>query len=57
MQAGETRTSKGLTVYATINSKTYETNRSVGATFESDKAKLIIFDDKFPKWNYLVKAA
>lgn len=56
-QAEETKTSKGLTVYATINPKTYETNRPVDSTFESDKSKLIVFDDKLPKWNYLVKAA
>jgi len=56
-KAGETKTSKGLTVYATINSKNHETNRPVDSTFESDKSKMIIFDDKLPKWNYLVKAA
>lgn len=56
-QASDTKTSKGLTVYATINPKTYETNRPVEPTFESDKSKMIVFDDKLPKWNYLVKAA
>lgn len=56
-QAGETKTNKGLTVYATINSKTYEIKRSIEPTYESDKSKMIVFDDKLPKWNYLVKAA
>lgn len=46
---------KGLKVYATINSKSYETKRPVESTFESDKQKNIIFDDCLPKWNYLVK--
>lgn len=55
-RAGSTKTSKGLTVYATINDKTYETNRPVEVTFESDKARQIIFDDNLPKWNYLIKA-
>lgn len=56
-QASETKTSKGLTVYATVNPKFYETKRIIDSTFESDKARLIVFDDKLPKWNYLVKAA
>ena len=55
-RAANTRTSKGLTVYAHINNKSYETNRHVDDTFESDKQKYIIFDDCLPKWNYLVKA-
>ena len=55
-QAGTTTTSKGLKVYTTINPKTYETNKPIGPTFETDKSKQIVFDDKLPKWNYLVKA-
>lgn len=57
MKASETKTNKGLTVYATINPKTYEIRRPVEPTYESDKSKMIVFDDKLPKWNYLVKAA
>ena len=54
-RAANTKTGKGLKVYATINSKSYETKRPVESTFESDKQKYIIFDDCLPKWNYLVK--
>ena len=56
-QASETKTSKGLTVYAAVNPKSYETKRTIDSTFESGKARLIVFDDKLPKWNYFVKAA
>lgn len=56
-RAAMTKTNKGLTVYATINNKCYETNKNVDSTFESDKQKYIIFDDGLPKWNYLVKAS
>lgn len=55
-RAAATKTSKGLTVYANINNKSYETKRPVESTFESDKQKYIVFDDCLPKWNYLVKA-
>ena len=55
-RADTTKTSKGLTIYATINNKSYETKRPVESTFESDKQKYIVFDDCLPKWNYLVKA-
>jgi hypothetical protein len=55
-RAASTKTSKGLKVYANINSKSYETKRTIQSTFESDKQKYIIFNDFLPKWNYLVKA-
>ena len=55
-RAASTKTSKGMTVYATINNKSYETKRPIESTFESDKQKYIIFDDCLPKWNYLVMA-
>ena len=55
-RAASTKTSKGLKVYANINSKSYETKRPIESTFEYDKQKYIIFDDCLPKWNYLVRA-
>lgn len=56
-QASETKTSKGLKVYAAVNQKSYETQIPIDSTFKSAKTRLIVFDDKLPRWNYLVKAA
>lgn len=50
-------TSKGLSIIATINQRTYETNRPIEPSYEEEKSKRIIFDDFLPKWNYAIKPA
>ena len=48
---------KGLSIIATINQRTYETNRPIEPSYEEEKSKRIIFDDSLPKWNYVIKLA
>lgn len=54
-KANETTTSKGLVVYASINSKEYQTQRTLDESYESEREKRIIFDEQLPKWNYVVR--
>ncbi len=51
----KTSTSKGLTVYSQINDKKYPIKRTVDENFKANYNNQIIFDDKIPKWNYLIK--
>lgn len=55
LRAETTKTQKGLTIIATINQRTYETKRPLHESYESEKCRRIVFDDRLPKWNYLVK--
>lgn len=48
-------TTTGLTVSTTINAKAYSTKRSLDHNFKKDMGRLITFDEKIPKWNYLFK--
>jgi len=50
-----TTTRTGLRVHSYINTNNYLTKRTVDAQFKSDFNNQIVFDDKIPKWNYLVK--
>ena len=54
-RAAETTTSKGLTVYVDINTKTYDIQRPIDESYEKDLKHRIIFQEILPKWNYLVK--
>jgi Rhodopirellula transposase. len=54
-RAAATTTSKGLTVYVDINTKTYEIQRPIDESYEKDLKHRIIFQENLPKWNYLVK--
>jgi len=54
-RAAETTTSKGLTVYVDINTKTYDIQRPIDESYERDSRRRIIPMDALPKWNYLVK--
>ena len=54
-RAAETTTSKGLTVYVDINTKTYEIQRPIDESYERERRRRIIPMDALPKWNYLVK--
>ena len=54
-RAAETTTSKGLTVYVDINTKTYDIQRPIDESYERDRRRRIIPMDSLPKWNYLVK--
>ncbi len=54
-KASETTTSKGLVVYAAVNSKEHQTQRTIGESYESEREKRIVFDKLLPKWNYVVK--
>lgn len=56
-RAEMTKTKKGLSIVATVNQRTYETKRPIEESYESKKSKLIVFDDKLPKLNYIVKCA
>lgn len=56
-RAENTVTSKGLSIIANINQRTYETNRPIEPSYEEEKSKRIIFDDSLPKWNYVIKPA
>lgn len=51
-----TTTRTGLKVSTIINTKTYQTKREVRPEFKDNIENYIRFDDKCPKWNYLVKA-
>lgn len=53
--AASTRTSTGLAVFTSINSKTYETNKEREANFEEECKKHIFYDEKLPKWNYVIR--
>ena len=55
MKANETTTSKGLVVIASINSKEYQTQRTLDESYESERLKRIVFDERLPKWNYVVR--
>jgi hypothetical protein len=52
----DTTTQTGLIVRSYINTKNYLTKRTVDAQFKNDFNNQIVFDDKIPKWNYLIKA-
>ena len=54
-RAKATVTKKGLSIIATINQRTYETKRSLEKSYESQKSKRIVFDDEYPRWNYLIR--
>lgn len=54
-RAAETTTSKGLTVYVDINTKTYDIQRPIDESYERDRRRRIIPMDSLPRWNYLVK--
>jgi len=54
-RAAETTTSKGLTVYVDINTKTYDIQRPIDESYERERRRRIIPMDSLPKWNYLVK--
>jgi hypothetical protein len=48
-------TSTGLSIIANINTKKYHIKRPVNDEFEANLDKYILFDDKLPKWNYLIR--
>ncbi|MBK9459179.1 MAG: hypothetical protein IPN94_07030 [Sphingobacteriales bacterium] len=50
-----TTTKTGLKVKTIINEKTYLTGRTVTQDFKDNIKQHILFDDKLPKWNYLIK--
>jgi hypothetical protein len=52
-----TTTSTGLIVNSYINTKEYQIKRTVDNKFKTDFNNQIIFDEKIPKWNYLIKSA
>jgi len=54
-RAAETTTSKGLTVYVDINTKTYEIQRPIDESYDKELKNRVVFQEKLPKWNYLVK--
>lgn len=54
-RAAETTTSKGLTVYVNINTKSYEIQRPIDESYERERRRRIIPMNALPKWNYLVK--
>ncbi len=56
-RAEATFTTKGLSIIATINQRTYETKRPINESYESEKNCRIVFDDKLPKWNYLIRCS
>ena len=47
-----TTTKTGLTVKARINTKIYQTKRTVSNTFKNDIQDFVHFDEKLPQWNY-----
>jgi hypothetical protein len=51
----KTCTNTGLKVFTTINDKTYMKKRCVEQDFKNNFNNQIIFDDKLPKGNYLIK--
>lgn len=50
-----TTTKTGLKVVTTINDKEYLTQRNVPQQFKDNIKDYVIFDDKLPQWNYLIK--
>lgn len=50
----ETSTKTGLEVEVRINDKVYETGRKFNHNFKNNINDFVIFDDKIPKWNYLI---
>ena len=50
----KTITRTGLKVITTINNKQYLTKREVNPEFKENIKQYIQFDDKTPKWNYLI---
>ena len=40
---------KDYPLSATINQRTYETKRPVEESYESEKSKRVVFDDKLPR--------
>lgn len=50
----QTTTKTGLKVITTINEQKYETKRPVDPNFKENLNQFITFDDKTPKWNYLI---
>jgi hypothetical protein len=50
-----TNTATGLTVSSFINNKEYHIKRPVDSDFKINLNNQITFDDKIPKWNYLIK--
>ena len=52
-----TTTKTGLKVITTINEKVYNIGREVPQEFKDNVKLKVTFDDKLPKWNYLIKAA
>jgi transposase len=56
-RAAGTTTSKGLTVKVDINVKMYEIQRPIDKEYQKRVEKRIVFYQKIPKWNYLIKPA
>ena len=56
-RAAATTTSKGLTVYVDINTKTYDIQRPIDESYEKNLIHRIIFQENLTKWNDLVKPA
>ena len=52
-----TTTKTGLKVITTINEKVYQKAREVPQEFKDNIKLKVHFDDKLPKWNYLIKVA
>lgn len=50
-----TTTKTGLKVKTNINTKEYLTGRTVKQEFKDNIKDYVIFDDKLPKWNYIIK--
>jgi hypothetical protein len=50
-----TTTKTGLKVVSKINSKTYETQRSVDEDYQDQIKQFVTFDAECPKWNYLIR--
>lgn len=50
-----TSTKTGLEVEVHINEKKYQTKRPVNEVFKNNINDYIIFDEKLPQWNYVIK--
>lgn len=50
-----TTTKTGLRVATSLNLATYQTKRPVEENFKNQVEQFITFDDKCPKWNYLIR--
>ena len=50
-----TTTRTGLKVITSINQKQYLNKREVSQNFRDNIEEYVTFDDKRPKWNYLIK--